>query len=91
MRYSIGVKFIVIILCAVSLVSCVAGGAGILLNESYGMYTKGIDQWVEEELREIGHTIAYPYAALYAAEHLGGCTGAVLDTLQDYYGHDDYL
>ena len=88
MRYSIFVKFIVIILCAISLVACMAGGSGILINERYGMYTKGLEQWMTDELYGIGHSIAYESAVLYAGEHLGDCPEQVLDTLWDCYYTD---
>ena len=87
-RYSIFVKFMVILLCAASLVACMAGGAGILVNESYGMYTKGLEQWMEQELYSIGHSIAHESAVLYAAEHLGDCPEQVLDTFRDSYYAD---
>ena len=88
MQYSIFVKFLVIILCTLSLVACMAGGAGILIDESQGMYTKGLEQWIKGELTGIGHSIAYESAVLYAAEHLGDCPEQVLDTFRDTYYMD---
>ena len=39
MKYSIFTKFVAIVLCAVSLVVCAAGGAGIYMAEQNGLYT----------------------------------------------------
>ena len=86
MRNSIFVKFVVIILCALSLVVCVAGAAGIMVAENSGLYTNDVDTWIQGELHAIGWDIVYDYGVLYAAEHLGNCPEAVLETLRsDYY------
>ena len=81
MKYSITIKFIAIILCAVSLVACVGGALGIIINESYGLYTGDTNKWLENELDSIGLNIAWAYGTLYNAEHLGGCTEPVLEQL----------
>ena len=85
MKYSITVKFIALILCALSLVGCVGGALGIVANESYGLYTGDTNKWLNNELDNIGYNIAWSYAVLYSAEHLGGCTGDVLRTIEDMY------
>ena len=85
MKHSIAIKFIAIILCAVSLLTCVGGALGIIVNEGYGLYTGDTNKWLEDELDTIGLNIAWSYAVLYNAEHLGGCTGDVLDTLRDMF------
>ena len=86
LRYSIFTKFLAIILCAVCLVVCVAGAAGIIINEENGLYTNGLESWMDSEARTIGYDIAYCAATLYAAEHLGNCTSDILKTLEkDFY------
>ena len=86
LRYSILTKFLAIVLCAVCLVVCVAGSFGILLNEENGLYTNGLESWMDSEARMIGNQIAYCTATLYAAEHLGDCTSDILKTLEaDFY------
>ena len=85
MKHSVAVKFIAIILCALSLVACVGGALGIIVNENYGLYTDGPRSWLQGELENIGFNIAYGYSQLYAAEHLGNCPPEVLDTLRSNY------
>ncbi|MBQ8241708.1 MAG: HAMP domain-containing histidine kinase [Bacteroides sp.] len=85
MKYSVAVKFIAIILCAISLVVCVGGALGIVANESCGLYTGDTSKWLENELENVGLNIAWSYATLYNAEHLGGCTGEVLEELRRMY------
>ena len=86
LRYSILTKFLAIVLCAVCLVVCVAGGFGIILNEDNGLYTRDLESWMESEANTIGHSIAYNAVVLHAAEHLGNCTRDILNTLeQDFY------
>ena len=85
LRYSIVAKFLVIILCAVSLVSCAAGACGILAAENNGLYTNDVDSWIEDEIYSLGYSIAYDYCALYAAKHLGNCPSDVVQVLEDGY------
>ena len=82
LRYSIFTKFLAIVLCAVCLVVCVAGAAGIAVAESTGLYTNNVDTWIEDEMHAIGLDIVYDYCILYAAEHLGNCPEDVLETLR---------
>ena len=85
MKYSVAIKFIAIILCAVSLVACVGGALGIVANESYGLYTKEPDNWAESEMENIGFNIAYGSCVLYAAEYLGNCPADVMNYLRSEY------
>ena len=85
MKYSIFTKFVAIVLCAVSLVVCAAGAAGIYMAEQNGLYTYDADQWLHNQLEDIGHDIARDYCALYAAEHLGGCTEEILEVVENRY------
>ena len=88
LRYSIFTKFLIIVLCAVSLVACAAGAAGIVIAEDNGLYTNDLDQWVENQMYAIGYNIAYDYCVLYSAEHLGACPTEVLDVLEKDYFND---
>ena len=85
MKYSIFTKFVAIVLCAVSLVVCAAGAAGIYMAEQNGLYSYDADQWLHNQLEDIGHDIARDYCALYAAEHLGGCTEEILEVVENRY------
>ena len=85
-RYSILTKFLAIVLCAVCLVVCVTGTAGIIVNEENGLYTHDLEGWLESEASMEGYRIAHSAAALHAAEHFGNCTGDVLRALErEYY------
>ena len=85
MKHSIFTKFVAIVLCAVSLVVCAAGAAGIYMAEQNGLYTYDADQWLHNQLSDIGRDIARDYCALYAAEHLGGCTEEILEVVENRY------
>ena len=85
LRYSIFTKFLIIVLCAVSLVACAAGAAGIATAETNGLYTRTVEDWVEEELNLIGYNIAHDYCSLYATEQLGTCPKEVMDSLRNGY------
>ena len=88
LRYSILTKFLAIVLCAVCLVVCVAGAAGIIINEDNGLYTHNLDSWMKLEASIMGHSIAYNAVALHAAEYLGNCTSDILKTLKtEHYAY----
>ena len=90
MKYSIFTKFIVIFLCAASLFLCAAGGVGIILCETQGLYTLTPEEWMEAELDSIGYDIAYTNVQLYGAEHLGECPPEVLQALEDQYTYPGF-
>ena len=71
MKHSITVKFLVVLLTAVSLVAAFAGAAGIVSMESAGLYVTSLDELQSHEYESIARTIATNYANLYAAETLG--------------------
>ena len=85
MKYSIFTKFVAIVLCAVSLVVCAAGAAGIIISEDNGLYTNDVDNWLDTELTHIGYFIARDYCSLYVAEHLEGFPEDVLEALRNDY------
>lgn len=71
MKHSIGVKFLVILLTAFSLVAAFSGVTGIVSMESAGLYVNSLDELHNHEYESIARTIANNYANLYAAEELG--------------------
>ena len=83
MKYSIFTKFVAIVLCAVSLVVCAAGAAGIIISEDNGLYTNDVDNWLDTELTHIGYYIARDYCSLYVTERLEGFPEDVLEALRD--------
>ena len=84
-RYSILTKFLAIVLCAVCLVVCVTGTAGIIVNEENGLYTHDLEGWLESEASMEGYRIAHSAVALHAAEHFGNFTDDVLRALKKEY------
>ena len=70
MRYSIAVKFIAIVLCAISLVAAVACGFGIVQVTELGLYTDGFDGWIENRLQWQAHDLAKDLVDRYAVRKL---------------------
>ena len=58
MRYSISVKFIAILLCALSLVSACACVLGIVQVAELGMYTDSFSGWVQNRLQWQANSLA---------------------------------
>ena len=71
MKHSITVKFLVILLTAVSLVAAFAGATGIVSIEGAGLYVNSLDELQDHEYESIARTIANNYTNLYAAEQFG--------------------
>ncbi len=81
MKHSIAVKFIALFLCALSLVTIAASGAGILYLEEYNLYNEPLSQRRDNELRNIAQMIATYEAERYAAETLGNCPAEILSDI----------
>ena len=71
MKHSILVKFVVLVLCSLSLVAAIGGGAGIVALESSGLYVNDLDTLQNQECNSIADTIAKGFARRYAVTHLG--------------------
>lgn len=71
MKYSILLKFVVLILCAISVVATIGGGAGIVAMESSGLYVNDLDTLQDQEYESIADTIAKSYARRYAVVQMG--------------------
>lgn len=71
MKHSLIFKFLVMLLCAVSLVSAFAGGVGIVAMENASLYVNDLSELQGLEYESIARSIAENYAKLYAAESLG--------------------
>ena len=71
MKHSIAVKFLVILLTALSLVAAFAGGVGIVAIEGAGLYVNSLDELQGHEYESIARSISNNFANLYAAEELG--------------------
>ena len=58
-------------LCALSLVAAIGGGAGIVALESSGLYVNDLDTLQDQECNSIADTIAKNFARRYAVTQLG--------------------
>ena len=71
MKHSLILKFVVILLTALSVISAVAGGIGIIAMENANLYVDDVSQLQDVEYESIAKTIAQDYAQLYAVETYG--------------------
>ncbi len=85
MRYSIPVKFIAIVLCAISLVAAFACGLGIVQVTELGLYTDGFDGWIENRLQWQAYDLANDLVDRYAVRKLTNCPEEVLEELGYWY------
>lgn len=81
MKYSILVKFLIILLTACSLIAAVAGVVGIVAMESAGLYVNSLDDLQGQQYNSISYNIAGEFANLYAAENLGSLSYTMMQTL----------
>lgn len=88
MKNSIFIKFLVMFLTALSLVSAIGGAAGIIAMESAGLYVNGVDMLQGEEFDSIANDIATEYADYYAAKHLSNLSYGMRNN--DYPNPKDY-
>ena len=84
MKHSIAVKFIAILLCAVSVVGLTASGFGILYMEANNLYSGTLEDRKQQQLEGLAMNIAWSTAERYAAEKLGNCPLEILDDILGY-------
>lgn len=80
MRYSIFVKFLVILLTACSLVAAIGGAAGIVAMEGAGLYVNGLEVLQDQEYQSIANAVAAGAANRYAAKNLSNLSYASLES-----------
>ena len=85
MKNHIVIKFIAVLLCALSLLGAVGSAAGILVLTEMDLYNKSAEQVYGEKLKDAGQAFAYDKAMVYASGNLGGCPEAMLRS----YSHAD--
>ncbi len=83
MKHSIIVKFLMIVVCCLSLVAAVGCTAGIVALESANLYITGLDALQDQAYDSIAKDIATGYAELYAAETLGDLPYTLRESLYD--------
>ena len=72
MKKSVVLKTIAFILCAVSLFGVIGSGLSILALSETGLYSKTVDQLIDERVQGEGSYIARNIAARHASMELGG-------------------
>ena len=72
MRNHIAFKCIAVLLCAVSLLGSIGSGLGILALTEMGLYSKTMDQFLDERIQGEGSYLARNIATRYASMELGG-------------------
>ena len=78
---SIVTKFIAFVLAACSFVGATASVLGITVLAMEGLYDTSLEEQVYQEMESYSYTIAIECAERYAAEHLGGCSGHLVQSI----------
>lgn len=89
MRYSIPVKFAVILLTAVAMLAAFAGALGIVQVAELGLYTDGFDSWVQNRMTWQAHALAEDLTDRYAVRTLTNCSEELLEELGYWYIFQD--
>ena len=88
LKYSVGVKFIAILLCACSLVAVAFSGIGIAFMEGYDLYRTPLEDVQQAQIDSLGQSIAWHYAQEYAAQTLSNAPVELLEDLNHSYFAD---
>ena len=92
MRHSIALKFLAIMLCALSIVSVTACGFGILFMENWNLYNTSLDELKAQKSESIATDIAVHYAQLQATQSLSNCPQEIIDdVLMSYNLINNYV
>ncbi len=93
MKHSIAIKFLAIVLCALSVVSIAACGFGILFMENWNLYNMPLEELKKQQLESMSTNIAWNHAQIQAAQSLSNCPQEILDdvlTYSSYYIQGNY-
>ena len=71
MKHSMILKFLAIVLAALSLVATVAGTMGIVAMENAGLYVRGLDELQDQQCEVIAATVAKSFAQCHAVGRVG--------------------
>ena len=85
MRYSIPIKFVAIVLAAISLVVAFGCILGIVQVAELGLYTDGFDGWVQNRLEWQAYSLAEDLTDRFAVRELTNCPDEVLEELGYWY------
>ena len=81
MRYSIPVKFLAVLLCAVALTAAFMSTLGIVQVADLGLYTDGFDSWVSNRLQWQAYDLAKSLTERFAVRALTNCSEEFLEEL----------
>ena len=84
MKHSVAVKFLAILLCALSVVSIVGCGFGILFMENCNLYNMPLEELKNQQLDSMSNSIAWNHAQIHAAQSLSNCPQEILDDVLVY-------
>ena len=84
MKHSIALKFLAMLLCALSAVSIVACGFGVLFMENWNLYNMPLETLKKQQLDSISNAIAWNHAQIHAAQSLSNCPQEILDDVLTY-------
>lgn len=84
MKHSLALKFLVILLTALSIISVFAGGVGIIAMENANLYVDDVSKLQGMEYESIAKNIAQDYAALHAVETYGNLPYLLERSLYSY-------
>ena len=91
MRYSIPVKFVAAVLCALAIVCSCVSMLGIVQVAELGLYTDGFDNWVQNSLQWTANDLADDLTKRYAVRALTNCPDEVLEELGYWYVFEDSI
>ena len=91
MRYSIPVKFLAVLLCALGIVCACVSILGIVQVAELGLYTDGFDNWVRNRMEWQANSLAESLTERYAVRALTNCPDEVLEELGYWYVFEDSI
>jgi len=91
MKHSIAVKFLAILLCALSVVSIAACGFGILFMENWNLYNMPLEDLKKQQVESMASEIAWNHAQIHAAQSLSNCPQEILDDALMYSNSTNYI
>ena len=87
MKNHIALKFIAILLCALTLLTAILSVVGIAVLSSQELYEQDPQELYREDQQAIYNRVAREIARNYASQTLGGCDQALIDA---YYGNPNW-
>ena len=91
MSRSIAAKFTAFVLAALTMVASAAFLLGIGVLSYQGLYDSSLDELAYRQMEGLSYTIAIECAERYAAEHQGGCSQHLVQSIFGGYPGDDDL